>query len=665
MSYEAIKSIASAAALLLALSIFGRRVYQLLWVNLRRGRPEDTYGRWGERLKGVVTFVGGQLRLFRFPGAGIAHFVIFWGFLILLVTIVAAILEGLVAFWDPDFVLPVIGRFGPLVLLQDLFAVLVAAAVLYALYVRLVVNPDRYEGSHKAQAVMVLGFILTIVGSLLIMNGVRIELGDDPVESWRPISSVVGAVFTGLDEGALNTVEEIAYWTHLLVVLAFLIELPGSKHFHVITSIPAVFLRNLDPPGRLRPASESNGDVGVSAIDQLRRRQILDLYTCTECGRCQDVCPGHGSGLPLSPKAMVMDLRDHLIEQGAAARTGEDREVPERPLVGGVIPDEVLWACAACYACDQECPLFIERVPLIVDMRRHLVMEGRMDGLLQESMANLGRYGNSFGQSERARAKWTRPYNGTIKDARREPVEYLWFVGDYASYNSMLTGITGATAEVFRRAGVDFGLLYDAERNAGNDVRRVGEEGLFEMLVEENAAALSRCDFRAIVTTDPHTYNVLRNEYPTEVIDGRPVLHYAELLDELIESGRLQLPKELGHRVTYHDPCFLGRYNGVYEAPRRVIEATGCELVEMPRHGDRALCCGAGGGRIWMEEGEVRERPAVTRVREAAALDGVDLLVVSCPKDYVMYTDAIKSSGLDDRLAVKDLIELIGETLGP
>jgi Fe-S oxidoreductase len=280
-------------------------------------------------------------------------------------------------------------------------------------------------------------------------------------------------------------------------------------------------------------------------------------------------------------------------------------------------------------------------------------------------MANLGRYGNSFGQSERARAKWTRSYNGTIKDARREPVEYLWFVGDYASYNSMLTGITGATAEVFRRAGVDFGLLYDAERNAGNDVRRVGEEGLFEMLVEENAAALSRCDFRAIVTTDPHTYNVLKNEYPTEVIDGRPVLHYAELLDELIESGRLRFPKDLGRRVTYHDPCFLGRYNDVYEAPRRVIEATGCELVEMPRHGDRALCCGAGGGRIWMEEGEVRERPAVARVREAAALDGVDLLVVSCPKDYVMFTDAIKSSGLDDRLAVKDLIELIGEALGP
>jgi Fe-S oxidoreductase len=665
MSSEAIKSIASAAALLIALSIFGRRVYQLLWVNLRRGRPEHAFGRWGERLKGVVSFVGGQLRLFRFPGAGVAHFLIFWGFLVLLATIVAAILEGLVAFWDSDFILPLIGNFGPLVLLQDVFAVLVGVAVLYALYVRLIVDPDRYEGSHKGQAVLVLGFILTIVVSLLLMNGLRIELGGDPVESWRPVSSAVGAAFAGLDEAAMEAIEQIAYWTHLIVVLAFLIELPGGKHFHVITSIPAVFLRNLDPPGRLRPPSDFNGDAGVSAIDQFRWRQLLDLYTCTECGRCQDVCPSHGSGLPLSPKALMMNLRDHLIEQGAAVHAGEERAVPDPPMVGGVIPDETLWACAACYACDQECPLFIEHVPLIVDMRRHLVMEGRMDGMLQESMANLSRYGNSFGQSERARAKWTRPYNGAIKDARREPVEYLWIVGDYASYNSMLTGITGATADVFRRAGVDFGLLYDAERNAGNDVRRVGEEGLFEMLVEENAAALSLCDFRAIVTTDPHTYNVLRNEYPAEVIDGRPVLHYAELLDELIESGRLRLPNKLGHRVTYHDPCYLGRYNGVYEAPRRVIEATGCELAEMPRHGDRALCCGAGGGRIWMEEGDVRERPAVARVKEAAALDGVDVLVVSCPKDYVMFADAIKSSGLDDRLVVKDLIELISEALGP
>ena len=278
-------------------------------------------------------------------------------------------------------------------------------------------------------------------------------------------------------------------------------------------------------------------------------------------------------------------------------------------------------------------------------------------------MANLGRYGNSFGQSERARAKWTKGLEPKVKDARREPVEYLWFTGDYAAYSATLSKATKTTAEVLRHADLNFGLLYEAERNAGNDVRRVGEEGLFEMLAEDNAAALEKCDYRAIVTTDPHSYNALKNEYPAETIGLHPVLHYSELLDQLIADGRLPLEKKLPYRVTYHDPCYLGRYNGVYDAPRRVIEATGCQLVEMPRHGDRALCCGAGGGRIWMEEGTDHERPAVMRVKEAAGLDGVEMLIVSCPKDLVMFEDAAKSSGLENRLVVKDLVELVAEAL--
>jgi Fe-S oxidoreductase len=472
----------------------------------------------------------------------------------------------------------------------------------------------------------------------------------------------VGAVLAGLGETALKTIGEVAYWIHLGVVLAFLTELPGGKHFHVVTSIPAVLLRNLDPPGRLPPAPEFEGDVGVSAVEQFRRRQMLDFYTCTECGRCQDVCPAHASGLPLSPKLLMMNLRDNLIQRGEALRDGRrDGAVLEKALVGDVISEEVLWACVTCYACDQECPLFIEHVAPIVDMRRHLVMEGRMDGMLQEAMANLGRYGNSFGQSERARAKWTKGLDEKIKDARREPVEYLWFTGDYAAYSTTLANATKTTADIFWRADLDFGLLYEAERNAGNDVRRVGEEGLFEMLAETNTAALDQCDFQTIVTTDPHTYNALKNEYPAETIGHRPVLHYSELLDRLITDGRLRFGRKLGYRVTYHDPCYLGRYNGVYEAPRRVIEATGCELIEMPRHGDRAMCCGAGGGRIWMEEGATLERPAVVRVREAAGLDGVEMLIVSCPKDLVMFEDAAKSAGIEGRLVVKDLIELVAE----
>jgi Fe-S oxidoreductase len=441
-------------------------------------------------------------------------------------------------------------------------------------------------------------------------------------------------------------------------VFLFLTELPEGKHFHVVTSIPAVLLRNLEPRGKLPSALEFKNEsgsstVGVSALEHFRWRSMLDFYTCTECGRCQEVCPAYASGLPLSPKLLMMNLRNELVKAG-----GKNLKQP----VGDVVTDQVIWSCTTCYACDQECPLCIERVSPIVDMRRYLVLEGRVDNMLQDALSNLGRYGNSFGQSERMRAKWTQGLQPPVKDARREAVEYLWFVGDYASYNAALTDVTRKTAEIFQKAGMDFGILYDAERNAGNDVRRVGEEGLFEMLVEKNGKVLSKCKYQTIVTTDPHTYSTLKNEYPWN--GDRPnILHTAELLDQMISSGQIKFNRRLDYKVTYHDPCYLGRYNGVYDAPRRVIEATGCELVEMPRHGDRSFCCGAGGGRIWMDEKDVKERPSEARVREAAALDGVRSLVVACPKDVAMFRDAVKTTGNEERLNVNELIELVYEAM--
>jgi Fe-S oxidoreductase len=667
MTYDMIKSVVVLLALLVFGGIFGWRVYQLLWVDMRRGQPSGPFGQWVERIKGLIVFVGAQLRLFRFLVPGSAHFFIFWGFLILFPTILQAILEGLFAFVDPHFVLPLLGTFGPLALLQDLFAVFVVIAVVHQLYLRLLVNPERYKGSHKNEGVMVLMFIFTIMLCVLVMNGIRINFGEDPLQAWRPISTVVGRLFAGLSEGTQVVIEEIAYWIHLGVVLVFLIELPGGKHFHVVTAIPAVLLRNLELPGRLLPAPEFDGEVGVSVVERFRWRQLLDFYTCTECGRCQEVCPAYASGLPLSPKLLMMGLRDNLMERGVAMQAPSSDKAAQatlaKSLVGEVITDTVLWACTTCLACDQECPLFLEHVAPIVDMRRHLVIEGRVDAELQDALANLGRYGNSFGKSERARARWSRKAEPTIKDARKEAVEYLWFVGDYASYSPTLTDITEMTAQVFQKAGLDFGILYDGENNAGNDVRRVGEEGLFEMLVEKNVAVLSKCTYQAIVTTDPHSYNTLKHEYPADINGHHPVLHYAELLDQLITSGQLKFSKKLSYKVTYHDPCYLGRYNHVFDAPRRVIEATGCELVEMPRHGDRALCCGAGGGRIWMAEGEVKERPSEARIREAVELGGVTTFVVACPKDVTMYKDAVKTTGHEDSLVVKDLIELVHEAL--
>jgi len=410
MSYETLKSIIVLLALLIAVGIFAYRVYQLLWVNMRRGEASGPFGQWVERIRGLFVFVAGQLRLFRVPLPGISHFFIFWGFLALSLTILQAMIEGLAAFADPHFTLPIIGTFGPLALLQDFFAVFVPIAVIYALYVRVSVDPERFKGSHKSQGVIVLLFIFSIMLSLLVINGIRINQGVDPISQWRPISRVVGSIFAGFAEGPQRAIEEIAYWIHLGVVLVFLTELPGGKHFHVVTSAPAVLLRNLEPRGRLPAAPEFNGDVGVNVVERFQWRQMLDYYTCTECGRCQDVCPAYTSGLPLSPKLLMMDLRDNLMERGKALSAGEGNEAAKtilaNPLVGDVITDEVLWSCTTCYACDQECPLFIEHVTPIVDMRRHMIIEGRMDEMLQDVLDKLGRYGNSFGQSDRARAKW-------------------------------------------------------------------------------------------------------------------------------------------------------------------------------------------------------------------------------------------------------------------
>jgi len=313
-------------------------------------------------------------------------------------------------------------------------------------------------------------------------------------------------------------------------------------------------------------------------------------------------------------------------------------------------------------ACVEACPAGIAQMPTIIDMRRILVEQGDVDPLLQQTLENVARQGNSYGKSGRMRARWTRGLDFTIPDARKEPVDYVWFVGDYASFDERVQYVSQRLARILHDAGVSFGLLFEGERSAGNDVRRAGEEGLFEMLVEQNMEALRDADFTAIFTTDPHSLHTLRNEYPDYGLD-KPVYHYTELLLELVASGTLPLrPTLRGTRVTYHDPCYLARYNGIIDPPRKLIEATGAELVEMPRHGANTFCCGGGGGRIWMSESESGERPSEARIREAQALDGVDYFVVSCPKDLTMYSAAALTVG-DVQFEVVELTALLGRAL--
>jgi len=635
-----------------------------LWWQV--GRPEVRWDKLHVRIGRLIKYAILQTKILSQRYPGIMHVCIAWAFfMFFLGTALATI--------DTHFYKILVGYpFLLQKLVMDTFTVVFFVGAGLAVYRRFIQKPRRLTLSAGFTFSLVM-IILIVLGGLLT-ESLRLAVEKPAWAWWSPVGWLVAKIWIATSASdATLTAWHLGVWiAHLLIVVATLVTLPVGTLLHVLTGPLNQFFSKLDrPTGRLArlPENGKGEPIYASTLRDLTWKQLLDGDACTECGRCQDACPAFAAGTPLNPKQLILGVRDALRADGRALLV-KDLQAPL--LVGEKIKDEVLWSCTTCGA-------LIEHVDAIVDMRRYLVIEGRMDAELQGALENFGRYGNSFGQSERMRARWTQPIQPPIKDARREPVEYLWFVGDYASYSPTLTDVTRMTAEVFQKIGLDFGILYDAERNAGNDVRRIGEEGLYEMLVEKNTTALSKCKYQKIVTTDPHSYNTLKNEYPqtsevseTSEVSALPVLHYTELLDQLIRSGQLKFSKKLGLKVTYHDPCYLGRYNGVYDAPRRIIQATGCELVEMPRHGERAFCCGAGGGRIWMAEGEIqaspessprRERPSESRIREAVALDGVNTFVVACPKDMTMYRDAVKTTGNESRLQVKDLIELVHAAL--
>lgn len=647
MTYPLWKSILTLAALICAGSIFLYRLWQGLLSHLRRARPRPPWKGWGVRLAGVLIYALGGRRVFRLPWIGIAHFLILWAFLWLLFSILAALTEGLLAYTctgpcPPLFEFPAWFFF-----VQDILITGALAGVTYGLWLRLWVKPARYRGSREAFALRILIYIAVILVSLLVMNGLDIAAGRTLGGVARPISVLAGLPFLRLPPPVQGIIRETAFWLHLGVVLLFLAELPQGKHLHILTAFPAVLLRSLDPAGRLPEADEVEGLYGVNTVEHLHRKQVLDAYTCTECGRCQEVCPAYLSGAPLSPKRLMMDLRAGI-------------DGPR--LAGGVIEEDTIWACMTCLACETACPLFIDHVPLLVELRRRLVDEGRVEEPLQRAFSNAETCGNTFGLPAAERALWAQPLRPAIPDARRQPVEYLWFVGDTAACDPGLMPLTRLAAQVFQRLELDFGILYESEQTAANDLRRTGEEGLYQELRKRNLQVLAEAQYRSILTTDPHTYNTLRREYGLP--DGVRVLHYTELLAEMLADGRLKFGRRLDEKVTYHDPCYLGRYNGINAAPRRLLHALACAMVEMAEHGEQAACCGAGGGRFWMSGSPgVHEPAAVRRLKQAAALPGVSTFVTACPKDYVIFREALGDCGLEGRLQVKDLMELIHQAL--
>lgn len=650
-------------ALLIAAGLFARRA-GLLARLVRLGRPVDRSGDVGRRLARETGQVLGQRKLFQRALPGLMHALIFWGFLVLLTTIVEAFGQAV----EPGFALPWIGHAGWLGLAQDVFAGLVLVGVAIALWIRLVQRPDRFVGSHRLDAFRILGLITWIILTLFLLRGARLALGigSFPAE-WTPISRAFSWLFTWMNDGWQRFFGWAFLWAHLLLVLGFLVYLPYSKHLHIITSAINVWFASTRPLGALEPLridmeklEAGEQSLGADTLSGLTQKELLDLYACTECGRCQSVCPAWNTGKPLSPKLLIMDLRDHLLEEGPKVlqRLAAGEKPDEVALVPGIVDDDVVWSCTTCGACVQECPVDIEHVDTIVDLRRALVMgESRFPAEAGAMLRNLETRSNPWGIAQSQRADWAEGLDVAVVNGVAP--EYLYWVGCAGSFDERARDISRAVAELLRRAGVSFAILGPRELCTGDPARRMGNEFLFQTLAEQNIETMDAAGVTKVIANCPHCFNTLRNEYP-QYGGNYEVIHHTELLGRLVAEGRLRPTEQVDTLLAYHDPCYLGRHNQVYDAPRDVLASVpGVRTVEMPRHKERGMCCGAGGARMWMEEG-IGKRINTERMDEAAAT-GANTVGVACPYCLIMLDDGAKGRG--DTTEVLDIAQLVRRSL--
>jgi Fe-S oxidoreductase len=616
--------------------------------------------------------------------AGAAHRLIFYGFGLLFIgtatiTLDYDILGPLfgIHFWYGKFYL-----WFSLVL--DVAGVSLTAGLIYMMYRRGwlrppkldYARPDRQPGDpdydrtdYRREDWAFLWALVLIVATGYFLEAARLvwlESRPDVWELrwWSPAGALLaeGLRAAGMSNTGGGALRMELWWFHGLLALLGIALIPFTKVKHIFTAAGSLMLRDSLAAQRLPRVAEAETRIGAQYITDFTWKQLLSLDACTKCGRCHEACPARAVGAPLSPRDVILSLREFANRTLSSAELPSEAQLDVHGKGPGQVAMETLWACRTCMACVEVCPVAIEHVPVIVQMRRKLVEEGQMDPQLKKTLQTIHKSGNSFGESKRKRAAWTKSLPFPVKDARKERVDVLWFVGDYASFDPRNQKVTQGFASLLREAGVDYGILYEGESNAGNDVRRVGEEGLYETLAAANIQALSSASFQTIVTTDPHSFNTIRNEYPD--FGGQyQIQHYTTLLLKLLQEGRLKLARQLPLRVTFHDPCHLGRFNKGYEAPRDILRLLGCELVEMGRCRANSFCCGAGGGRIWVPDPVGADKPAHNRMREAAAIPGLQVYVVSCPKDLTMFEDALKMTGNEGKFVVRELIELVREAL--
>ncbi|OAO83142.1 Fe-S oxidoreductase [Anoxybacillus flavithermus] len=660
---------------------------------IKLGKKVEFDGKVKERLQNIWVNVFGQKKLLKDKKSGIIHVIFFYGFILVQFGAIDFIIKGLV----PGAHLPLGPLYPAFTFFQEIVTLLILVAVLWAFYRRYIEKLVRLKRDLKAGLVLI--FIGGLMLSVLFGNGMS-RIWHNEGTSWsEPVASAIALAFSWVGETGAAVLFFVAWWVHLLILLTFLVYVPQSKHAHLIAGSVNVFFSRLTRPKleKINFEDETQESFGVGKIEDFKQTQLIDLYACVECGRCTNMCPATGTGKMLSPMDLILKLRDHLTEKGAAITSKapwvptfafantkgnqlafmaqgmrEQAATIEMPnLIGDVITEEEIWACTTCRNCEDQCPVMNEHVDKIIDLRRYLVLtEGKLNPDAQRAMTNIERQGNPWGLNRKEKENWRELREDvripTVKEMQKagEEFEYLFWVGSMGSFDNRSQKIALAFARLLNEAGVKFAILGNKEKNSGDTPRRLGNEFLFQELATANIAEFEKAGVKKIVTIDPHAYNTFKNEYPDFGFEAE-VYHHTELLAKLVEEGRLVPKYEVNEVVTFHDSCYLGRYNDVYDAPRQILKAIpGVKLVEMARHRETGMCCGAGGGLMWMEE-TTGTRINVARTEQALEVNPT-VISSGCPYCLTMLSDGTKAKEVEEKVGTYDVAELLEKAVfGP
>jgi Fe-S oxidoreductase len=651
--------------IVVAFGIFGYSCARLIR-KLRVGKDGLRFDLLAHRLRNVLTIAFAQTKLLRDPVAGLMHFFIFWGFMILLSAVIEAVLQG----FHPEFTLKALGPLFPAIAAaQETIGALVVLSCLLALARWSLFPPRRYFGREitghvRLDAAVILVLILTIMVSMFGTNATRM-LQSGQMDSVRFVSSWLASRLQG--SGSVHLRNESFWWAHIVVILGFLNYLPYSKHLHVLTSIPNVFFASLRPRGELTKLDfedESVENFGATDVQDLTWKQLLDGYTCTDCGRCTAACPASITGKPLSPRKIIMNVRERTSEFAPILLAGSRDAHPEvagRRLLDSYVSEQELWDCTTCRACMQECPVMIEHIPTIIAMRRYLVLtESRFPKELTKAFKSLETSYNPWGFNPESREDWAKGLSVPTMANAAGDAEILYWVGCAGAFDSRYQKVARAMVQLMNAAGIRFAILGNEEKCNGDPARRSGNEYLAQMLISENVETLNRYNVRKIVATCPHCFNTLKNDYP-QFGGNYEVVHHTVFLNRLIRSGKLKIDPRLRERTVFHDSCYIGRYNGIYDAPRELMVRAGRNPVEIKRSRTRGLCCGAGGGRMFMEE-RIGKRINVERSEEALSLNP-HTIATECPFCMTMLSDGVKAKNADEHVQVRDIAEILADSL--